>query len=241
MFIDRMARRAARAALDFVYPPRCLSCSERIEVEDVLCPACLTTLVPFPLTAEQSVSHLAAMSVVSDARWMSVGYEFETGSPLAEVIHSMKYRGMHRIGKWLGRLLGERLIGTDAVAGGPLLVPVPLHRIKKLERGYNQAEMICVGIAEETGLEADAGALRRARYTRSQAACRLDRDERRSNVMNAFAADPGNGILQNRPVLVVDDLITTGATIAACASALVDAGVRDVRLLAVARPPGRVG
>lgn len=228
------------ALLDFLYPPRCLGCGARVDVRDVLCPACMLGLVPWPMTPDASVSHLAALSLVTDARIMLIGYEYEDGSALAECIHAMKYRSLTRIGVWLGRLLGERIAGTAIVACDPVLLPVPLHPMKQRERGYNQAVHLCAGIAAETGLTVRSDALLRRRDTRSQALCRLDRQARQANVRDAFSFRPeAQPDMAGRPVILVDDLITTGATIAECAATCVDAGITDVRLLAVARPPVR--
>jgi ComF family protein len=169
---------------------------------------------------------------------MLVGWEYDSGSVIERCIHTMKYRQMHRTGEWLGRLLGERLIGCSLLEGDPLLLPVPLHRLKRIERGYNQAEFLCRGIAAECGLEWDDRLLLRRRYTTSQSASRLDRDERQANVREAFAVDPVRAReIGARPLLIVDDLVTTGATIGACSDVLISAGFTDVRILAVARPP----
>jgi ComF family protein len=169
---------------------------------------------------------------------MVVGWEYEGGSVIERCIHSMKYRQLHRAGEWLGRLLGERLTGTMLLEANPLLLPVPLHRIKRIERGYNQAEALCRGLAAECSLEWEADLLLRKRYTTSQSASRLDREERQANVRNAFAVNSQRAAaFEGRPLLLVDDLVTTGATISACADILIAAGFIDVRILAVARPP----
>ncbi|MBE0643740.1 MAG: ComF family protein [Bacteroidetes bacterium] len=229
---------ALSALLDVLYPPLCLGCGLRTHTGDLLCPLCMAELVPLPLTAAQSSAHIASLACACDASMMLVGWEYDSGSVIERCIHAMKYRQLYRAGEWLGRLLGERLVGTILLDGDPLLLPIPLHRIKRIERGYNQAEFLCRGLAAECGLEWDGGLLQRLRYTTSQSASRLDRDERQANVRDAFAVDAARATtLGSRPLLLVDDLITTGATIGACADVLVQAGFTDVRILAVARPP----
>jgi ComF family protein len=228
------------AVQDVVFPPRCLGCGRSIDVADVLCPQCLADLLPLPLSMDESRLHLSSLTFPSDANMMFVGYEHETGASIEACIHAMKYQGMHRIGVWLGRLLGERLHGTPLVRGEPLLVPVPLHKVKQLERGYNQAEMLCRGLAAECELDHVPGLLARRRYTISQSAARLHRDQRRGNMLDAFAVDVTlAGSLQSRPVIIVDDLVTTGATMGECAAALVVHGFRDIRFLALSRPAMR--
>lgn len=223
--------------LDFLYPARCLGCDEPVCAQEVLCPACLSTLDPLPLSRAQSMATLASLTNPSDARMAWAVYNYEHDGPLARSIHAMKYQGMERIAVWLGRLAGERLSGTPVVEDDPMLVPVPLHSVKKRERGYNQAEAICRGISRETGLMTSSRMLSRIRSTASQSAAHLNRTDRGANVRGAFrvAAD-ARPTLRDRPVLIVDDLLTTGATLGACAAAFLDAGVVNVRLLAVARP-----
>jgi len=226
------------AILDVLYPPLCLGCGLRIRAGELLCPPCHGELVPLPVTAEQSCAQIASLACACDATMMLVGWEYESGSVIERCIHAMKYRQLHRAGEWLGRLLGERLIGTMLLEENPLLLPVPLHRLKRIERGYNQAEALCIGLAAECGLEWEGDLLVRRRYTTSQSASRLDRDERQANVRDAFLVDTESvSRIGQRPLLLVDDLVTTGATISACADVLIAAGFTDVRILAVARPP----
>lgn len=225
-------------AVDFIYPPRCLGCSAVIRAEDVLCPACFAAAAAFAMDDEASREHLSGIVFPSAARLMYVGFEFEHEGVIATCIHAMKYRRLFRIAHWFGRVLGERIVGTPMAAGDPVLAPVPLHKVRKLERGFNQSEHICRGIAFETGLKLETDLLIRDRYTESQAGSQLNRPERRQNVVNAFSMHPqAQAALDGRPVILVDDLITTGATICECAAALEERGIRDIRFLAVARPP----
>ena len=227
-----------RSILDILYPPFCLGCGIRVHAGDTLCPGCLLDVQPYALTAEHSMLQLGSLHVACDATLMAVGYEYEKDGVLEHCIQAMKYRQQHHVGMWLGRLLGERLHETPVLEGNPLLLPVPLHGIKHIERGYNQAEKLCRGLAEETGLEMDTRLLYRVRYTRSQSASKLDRDARQTNILNAFHVRTERmAAVLDRPLLLVDDLITTGATMAECVRVLQEHGACDVRLLALARPP----
>jgi len=222
---------------DVLFPPRCLGCGERIDAADVLCPLCLAGLLPLPTDADCSQTHLSSLTFPSEATMMLVGFEHETGGALEACIHAMKYQGMHRIGVWLGRLLGEHILGSPLLGGDPLIVPVPLHKVKQLERGYNQAEMLCRGLAMECEIDHVPKLLARRRYTISQSAARLHRDQRRGNMLDAFMVDAALAeALRHRPVIIVDDLVTTGATMGECSMALYSAGFRDIRFLALSRP-----
>lgn len=227
------------ALLDVLYPPVCLGCGTRIIAGDVLCAQCLAGLPALPVTAERSLEHIQSLTFPSEARMMLVGFEHESGGVLEACIHAMKYQSMQSVARWLGRLLGEQLHGSAMLEGDPLLLPVPLHRIKQIERGYNQSALLCEGLSEETGLDVREDILLRRRYTLSQAAARLHREERRNNMLEAFMVnDSALAALRDRPMIIVDDLVTTGATMGECAAALYEHGVRDIRFLALARPRG---
>jgi ComF family protein len=230
-------RRAVTPFLDFIYPPHCLGCEEVIDARDVLCARCMADLIRIPFSADASRRNLESLTYPFAATLMHVGFDYERESALESCVHAMKYRGLHRIAEWFGALLGEGCAGTPLLRGRPLLAPIPLHRVKRIERGFNQAEYICKGMARETGLPFVPDLLRRTRYTASQAMSRLDVAGRRHNMLNAFVLNPARAAdVAGRPVILVDDLITTGATMAECALVLQEHGVSDIRIAAIARP-----
>jgi ComF family protein len=145
---------------------------------------------------------------------------------LRAIVHALKYDGRRSIARRLGRLMRER--GVDVLEGAVGVVPVPLHPSKRRQRGFNQAADLAVHL----GLPV-AHALRRTRRTETQTA--LPAAQRHRNVRDAFAVTDAVLSLNNRAVVVVDDVATTGATLEACARTLKDAGVREVRALTAAR------
>ena len=160
-------------------------------------------------------------------------YLFEKEGVLQSLIHELKYGGLSGIGVTLGEHLGIRI--ARACRGVPIIgvIPVPLHGAKKRERGYNQSEYICQGIARVTGLPVLTSVLKRTKYTKSQT--QLNLTERMENVSNAFAVHRTRAAcLENATVLLVDDVITTGATIISCAKALKDKGAHRVLACSVA-------
>jgi ComF family protein len=147
-----------------------------------------------------------------------------------ELIHRLKYRDAPELAMPLGRLAAARW----QAAGQPrpdLLVPMPLHWTRRLVRGYNQAALVAEVVGAELGIPV-RHLLRRTRRTRAQA--RLDREARQRNLAHAFAV-PRRAICENRSIVLLDDVLTTGATLSAASEALRQAGAREIGILILAR------
>jgi ComF family protein len=147
------------------------------------------------------------------------------------LLHELKYRGRRRVAPRLAEALLDTPEADRVLGGGDLLLPVPLHPKKRRARGFNQSELLARAIASRARLPVGS-ALRRAKNTRSQTG--LSAAARRSNVRGAFAIRRPAAV-EGRVVVLVDDVVTTGATSLACARVLRGAGVADVRLLTAAR------
>jgi ComF family protein len=150
---------------------------------------------------------------------------------LRRALHALKYAGERRLAEPLGQAVGDRW--RRAGAGGDLFVPIPVHATRRRERGYDQAELIAA--AAGTALPMPwAPALERVRATTAQ--YHLDRRHRAANVAEAFVVRAGpRAAVRGRWVVLVDDVVTTGATLSAAATALLDAGALAVSAIAVAR------
>lgn len=223
----------ADALIATLFAPTCLSCAQVLEAptRSPVCDACWRRIA--------SMARAVPLSDSSDiARARAIG-PFE--DVLRDVVHALKFQGRRGLATRLQPLLhdaaGDLLDGADAV------VPVPLHPWRQWQRGYNQAELL----AAMLGLPVWK-VLRRRRATRSQTS--LDAAARRANVRGAFALGgplPGSGHrarrrIHGRTLVLVDDVLTTGATLDACALVLREAGAREVRALAAAHAePGRHG
>ena len=156
------------------------------------------------------------------------GWRFVQHGPLSRVIHALKYDNK----PWLGTALGRALAEAIRRQGFPLadvVVPIPLHRLKQLERGYNQSEWIGRAVAERLRIDVTTSLLRRTTPTQTQT--RLSRTDRWSNVKDAFETTEQ---LDGASVLIIDDVVTTGATAYAAALTLREAGCAAVRAAAVA-------
>jgi ComF family protein len=156
------------------------------------------------------------------------------GGPVRQAIHGLKYK--RNIA--LGEILSRRLITVLAQTawGVNMVIPVPLGIARLAERGYNQASLLARPVALGLGIPFCPQGLSRARETRSQVD--LNSSERRVNVAGAFQARPG--LIRGKSVLLVDDVATTGATLDACASALVAGGAASVYALTLARTSVKV-
>jgi ComF family protein len=162
-------------------------------------------------------------------------FHFEKDGTLQHLIHHLKYNEMTAIGVELGKYVGESLpmfLGEVSITG---VVAVPLHPLKEKERGYNQSELICNGIREKTGLKLLPHLLKRTRHTRTQT--KLNAHERKENVAEAFQVDSRfASLVRGSTLLIVDDIITTGATIDECARVLREYDAEKIFAASIAVP-----
>ena len=205
--------------LDLLFPPRCAGCGRG---GHWLCPACLEAISPPPLRLE-------APEPLADL-WVAGLYDH----PLDLAIHALKYEGKRRLAEPLGRLLAETYRCEIKSRRPPdAVLPVPLHARRQAERGYNQSSLLARVLSREVGLPLVEDALHRARDTPHQVG--LSAGQRRKNVSGAFVCAPGHPLVVGRRLLLLDDVCTTGATISACAQALLGAGASQVWGLVLAR------
>ena len=230
------------ALADFVFPPYCAICSGPLaEGEQIVCERCWSQL---EVLRGPYCCPRCGLPLEEDAdgcpECSGKTFNFSGAKILAEfgpisqgIIHLLKYAGKRSLGHRLGELLADVVSGDDRSARADLIVPVPLHPSRLRERGYNQSALIARSMGRCMGTPVDERGLRRIRQTRTQTA--LTSEERRRNVAGAFEVrSPGR--ITGRRVLLVDDVLTTGATVDACAVALLDEGASEVFVAAVARP-----
>ena len=207
----------------------CLSVPEPLAAE-YFCVSCRTPFLNhFPLDEEGRCALCRSGLRGFDFAYCFGSYE----GVLRELIHLYKYSRMRPLARPLGAMLARALprdTSFDAV------VPVPLHWRKKWQRGFNQSELLARQIARRCGIPLRRP-VRRRRATLVQAG--LSNTRRRQNVAGAFAAKAGN--VRGLRILLVDDVMTTGATASACARALKQAGAESVTLLTLARVDRRFG
>jgi ComF family protein len=244
----RLARRGrtalnagARACADFIVPPVCLACQQPVGSHSALCASCWQGItfirpplcdrlgIPLPFDPGGTVISAAAAAqppLYDRARAVAI-YD----GVMRDLIHGFKYADRHDARRLFGRWLAEA--GASLLTDADLVVPVPLNSIRLLSRRFNQAAVLAQEISARTGVTYAPQALARIKRTASQVG--LTHDERRLNVRAAFAVpEPAKGQIMGRRIVLVDDVITTGATVEACARALQRAGAARVDILALA-------
>jgi ComF family protein len=158
-------------------------------------------------------------------------YSFTQGSPVQRLIHALKYQGCRQLGVAMGAELGKTLLMFSQFSNIEAIVAVPLHPVRRRERGYNQSEAIAEGLATVIHRAPLLSAIARTHNTQSQT--RLGAHDRRNNVSKAFRVV--NESVRGKIILLCDDVYTTGATLNACAEQLLAAGARSVYGATLAR------
>lgn len=234
-------RRAFVALSDAVMPPVCLICRTRIVGHDALCPCCWRDIafirpplcdrmgIPLPFdTGEGSISAAAAADPPAFDRARAVAAH--SGS-MRTLVHALKFQDRQDTRRLLGKWLIEA--GRELIANCDIVVPVPLARRRLLARRFNQAAILAREVARQTGLTYEPLLLERTRATESQVG--LTRDQRRRNVSGAFIVpERRRADIEGKSVLLIDDVLTTGSTVGACARVLRRAGATRVDVLTLA-------
>lgn len=156
---------------------------------------------------------------------------FLYSGPIRDAVQRLKYRGRSDLGPRLSELMAEKALRSGFIVDR--VIPIPLHPSRERERGYNQAALLAAKIASRLGVPLDRRSLIRARITPPQA--ELDREERLQNLRSIFEIRAKRGSLEGARILLIDDVMTTGATLDAAAEALFEAGARRVEPFVLAR------
>lgn len=223
------------AVLDLFFPPRCSACDALLEEPRCFCPDCALAAEPVPephcrTCAEPRVRGLScARCRRHPPDFSTTVAAFVHEGPVARAIHRFKYEDQPGLAGALGTVLAD-LAPRVGLGPGSRLVPVPLHRGRFRARRYDQAALLAAVVGRRLGTPVAWDALRRIRPTLRQVG--LTDAEREANVQGAFRA---GGNLRGVHLVLVDDVVTTGATTRAAAAALRAAGAADVRVLVVAR------
>ena len=223
--VDFAAHEVFSSVIDFIFPPACPVCRGAFNARDIICPGCIEAITECSysyIPPERDLTHVDRISIL-------LPYD----SICRTLVHALKYHGMKSTGPVLGKLMAKKTLKDYSPPGNSCIVPVPLHPFKLKERGYNQSESLAGGFALFTGFEICNDLLSRTKHTGTQTA--LDQEQRALNVRNAFRYS-GEKSLCGRPVIIIDDVMTTGSTISECAKALKEGGAGDIIVSVVATP-----
>lgn len=240
--LGRRLGRLSSRALDAILPSRCLSCGRPVDYVGALCPTCwegIDFIAPpfcvccgFPFMFDTGPDALCgvcagAPQAFDRARFV-MRYDDASKGLVLGFKHHDRTEGAPAYGEWLARA------GRELTEDADLLAPVPLHRLRLFARRYNQAALLCRALSVRVGLPVVPDLLIRKRHTPPQG--RLSASARRRNVAGAFEVNPARRVeLDGRRVLLVDDVMTTGATVSACARVLRRHGAAAVDVLVLAR------
>jgi ComF family protein len=231
------------AALDLVYPPTCLACRAATADAEALCARCWRQMRfierPFcerlgtPFEQDHGpglISPQAAADPPAFGRARAVA-RFEDG-PSRSLVHRLKYSDRGELARPLGRWMARA--GLDVLADADLLAPIPLHPFRLWRRRFNQAAALAEAVGRQAGLQCDPFLLARVKATRAQVG--LSRPQRAQNVQGAFRVPPeAEARVRGARIVLVDDVLTSGATVNSAARALLRAGAGTVDVLVFAR------
>lgn len=217
--------------LDFFLPRFCPACKKKlINSESVICDKCFKSiqLAEQTRTDFEYNKKFASKKLVSGFTSLFV---FEKDKELQEILHQFKYNKKYRIGIKLGMEIGRIRLTNIREWNIDLIIPVPLHHLKKADRGYNQSLYIAKGLSNQIKMNYNDSILKRKRYTESQTLKNIS--DREVNVRDAFSVRNKRSI-KGKNILLVDDVITTGATLSECALQLLNKGSNKVYAVSVA-------
>ena len=204
--------------LQALFPTTCVCCDDvLVQGERQICLQCLTTLTATRYSAHDD-NHTERLLTgrIPFVHATSI-YAFRQNSHVQKIVHAMKFQSNSDLCLFMGRQMGLELLHSGRFDDIDLLVPVPLHWWRRLRRGYNQSELLCRGIGEILHRPVNTRALVRHRHTRQQS--RQAAANREQNVQDAFRLRHPDD-LRGKHILLVDDVLTTGATLVSCCDAL---------------------
>jgi ComF family protein len=238
----QVIRKSVGIALDLLLPPTCVSCERLLDAGErgLVCGRCWVRLAPLPspqcvrcghpcLEPRCSWCSLLPLYVhtVRSVCWTHAG----TGSA---IVHALKYRGWHAVARDMAERMARVSWPPDGLASPKALVPVPLSTARTRERGFNQSERLAHFLGERWSAPVWRDVLERTRATETQT--QLTPEERLANVAGAFRVSDA-GRLRNAHLILVDDVVTTGSTLNACAETLFAAGARVISYVTFGRAP----
>lgn len=221
----------ANNLFDFILPRFCCSCKTKLSVnQDTMCVDCLSKIQRSNSSRLQREFERKFFNNKIISEFYSP-FVFEKDKELQHAIHALKYDKKFPVGIFLGKVLAAEIKSSKTNWKFDLIIPIPLHQLKKAERGYNQAYYIAKGVGKIFKVKVSDRIVKRIKYTESQTTMNLN--EREENISGAFKVK-WNTQVRGKNILLLDDVITTGATISECGKILLEAGASKVYAASIA-------
>ena len=221
----------ANNIFDFILPRFCCSCKTKLtSYQDTMCSDCLSKIQRSTSARLQREfdRKFAGKNIISE---FYSPFIFEKDKELQHAIHELKYDKKFPVGIFLGKVLAAEFKLNQINWKFDLIIPIPLHQLKKAERGYNQAYYIAKGVGSTLKIKVSDRVVKRVKYTESQTTMNLN--EREENISGAFKLKKSNDV-RGKNILLIDDVITTGATISECGKILLEAGANKIYAASIA-------
>lgn len=218
--------------MDFFFPRECVVCGSRLAASsNVICMTCNLRLprTGFQLHPKENDMARLFWGLIPVENAAALFY-YLPNSDTSAIIRQLKYNGNRGCGYEMGRIMAYDFIDHGFFDGIDAIIPIPVSRDRKIERGYNQSQIIAAGVASVTGLPVISNAVKRQHFHESQTQKHFL--ERKENVKDAFKLNDGSKI-KGRHLLIIDDVVTTGATVTACAEELLKGGAKSFSILSI--------
>lgn len=218
--------------VDLLFPRCCEACERAlIGSETIICTNCRVTLPR--MESDSAIKMTLASKFVGyrEIKGVFAYLAFTKKGKVQNLLHALKYKKQLEVGILLGKMMAQEAIVLGTFPQADLIVSVPLHKNRLRERGYNQSDAFAQGLSEVTGIAWSGETLRRTRYTKSQTG--KSKTARRENVQGIFEVAQKEQVV-GKSILLVDDVLTTGATLEACTEALIQAGCSTVYIMTIA-------
>lgn len=216
--------------IDLIFPRCCEACDQSlVGNEEIICTKCRIAL---PRIEKESI-HTDSLKYkfvnLPDVLSTQAFLLFTKKGKVQKLLHALKYKGNQEVGILLGFMFGQEMMANDTLPKAELIISVPLHKRKISSRGYNQSDLLAEGLSKASDIPWSGTTLVRNKHTETQTG--KSKKERQENVNGVFQV---NGNVEQKSVIIIDDVLTTGATLEACIEALKIAGCTEFHILTIA-------